>query len=246
MTHTISGGMNQEAPATDDPADPIEQLPKAVYRCIIADLHAFVPSPDLTDPELIAERVRAAIADIASMVPVNAEEASIALRVVLADAQARDCMRHACMHFNDTGIAMKCRAQANHCQRTANAARALLLRVQADRHKREAVQKSCEQDAWTIHATESYLLAADGQSVAAPPPPPSPVTAGDTREPRRTAAELYAIMYPQRAASIRACGGMPPDARFDCPAPELLGELLASTSPILRQIDEHRTGEAAA
>jgi len=238
--------MNQEALATDDPDDPIEQLPKAVYRCIIADLYAFVPSPDLTDPELIAERIRAAIADIASMVPVNAEEANIALRVVLADAQAKDCMRHARMHFNDTGVAMKCRAQANQCQRTANAARALLLRVQAVRHKREAIQKSCEQDAWTIHATESYLLAADGHRVAAPPPPPAPVTAAETGESRHTAAELYAIMYPQRAAAIRACGGMPPDAGFDRPAPELLGELLASTSPVLKRIDEQRTGEAAA
>lgn len=237
--------MNQAAQTTADPADPIEQLPKAVYRCIIADLYAFVPSPDVTDPELIAERVRAAIADIASMVPVNADEASIALRVVLADAQARDCMRHARTHFNDAGVAMKCRSQASHCQRTANAARALLLRVQAARRKREAVPKSCEQDAWSIHATESYLLAADGRPVAAPPPPPSPATTDDNSEPRHTPAELYAIMYPQRAAAIRASGGMPPDARFDRPPPDVLGELLAGTSPILKQIDERPTGNAS-
>ncbi len=238
--------MNQAAPTTEDPADPIEQLPKAVYRTIIADLYAFVPSPDLTDPELIAERVLAVISDIASMVPVNADEASFSLSVFLADAQARDCMRHARMHFNDAGIAMKCRAQASHCKRTANAARALLLRVQAARHKREAVPQSCEQDAWTIHASESYLLAADGQRVAAPPPPPSAVAPGDAGEPRHTAAETYAIMYPQRAAAIRAYGGMPPDAAFDRPPPRLLSALHASTSPILQRIDEQRTAEAAA
>ena len=64
-----------ETPATEPPADPFQQLPKAVYRTIIADLYADIPPPHLTDPELIAERVHAAIAEIASMCPVNAEEA---------------------------------------------------------------------------------------------------------------------------------------------------------------------------
>jgi hypothetical protein len=84
-----------EAPATEPPADPFQQLPKAVYRTIIADLYADIPPPHLTDPELIAERVHAAIAEIASMCPVNPEEARIAARVVTADAQATDCIRHA-------------------------------------------------------------------------------------------------------------------------------------------------------
>ncbi len=75
--------------ASHAPADPIEQLPKAVYRSIIADIHALIPPPFLTDPELIAERVHAAIEQIATMVPVNAEEANIALRVIIAEAHAR-------------------------------------------------------------------------------------------------------------------------------------------------------------
>lgn len=233
-----------KAAIAGDTATAIEQLPKAVYRTIIADLYAYVPPPGLTDPELIAERIRTAIAEIASMVPVNAEEACIALRVVIADAQAKDCIRHARMHFNDTNIAMKCQAQAAHCERTANAAHSLLLRVQAARHKREAVQKSCEQDAWSIHITESDLLAADGKPVPAPPPPRS--TTDDTGGSGHTAAELYAIMYPQRAAAIRACGGMPPDARFDRPTPELLHELVASTSPALDQLDQEHSSKRKA
>jgi hypothetical protein len=231
--------------AAHAPADPIEQLPKAVYRTIIADLHALIPPPTLTDPELIAERVHAAIAQIATMVPVNADEANIALRVVIAEANAKECARHARMYFNDTALLLKCEAQANHCQRTANAARALLLRVQSARHKREANRTTCDQDAWTIHATQGYLLRANGERVSAPPPPPapkppspSPNAADDTSAPGHTEAELYAIMYPRRAAQIRAHGGMPPDASFDRPAPDLLRDLLASTSPILQQIDQ--------
>jgi hypothetical protein len=143
-----------DASTAEHPADPFQELPGSVYRTIVADLYACIPSPNLADPELIAERVRAAIAEIAAMCPVNAEEANIAVRVVIADAQARDCIRLARAHCNDPTPAMKCQAQASHFMRTANAARSLLLRVQTARHKREAVQASREQDAWTIHATE--------------------------------------------------------------------------------------------
>ena len=232
-----------EAPATEPPADPFQRLPKAVYRTIVADLYADIPSPHLTDPELIAERVHAAIAEIASMFPANAEEARIAARVVTADAQAGDCIRHARALFNDPIPAMKCHAQANHMMRTANAARSLLLRVQAARRKREAIPATCDQDAWTIHATEGLLLAADGHATAAPPPP---ATHDDDRFARYDAAEQYALMYPSRAAEIRACGGVPPTAPYGPPEPETAQALIASTSPLLQQIDQEYAARAPA
>jgi hypothetical protein len=234
-----------ETPATEPPADPFQQLPKAVYRTIIADLYADIPPLHLTDPELIAERVHAAIAEIASMCPVNPEEARIAARVAIADAQARDCIRHARALSNDPIPAMKCQAQANHDMRTANAARSLLLRVQAARRKRESVEATRDQDAWTIHATEGLLLAADGHATAAPPspapepePPPPPATGDDDRFARYDAAEQYGMMYPRRAAEIRAYGGVPPTATYGPPEPDTVLALIASTSPILQQIDK--------
>jgi hypothetical protein len=217
-----------DAPTAEHPADPFQQLPDSVYRTIVADLYACIPSPNLADPEPIAERVRAAIAEIAAMCPVNAEEANIAVRVVIADAQARDCIRLARAHCNDPTPAMKCQAQASHFMRTANAARSLLLRVQTARHKREAVQASREQDAWTIHATEGLLLDAAGQTTVAaypPPPEPAPPPADDGRFARYDTAEQYAVIYPQRAAEIRACG---------------------STSPVLQQIDKEYAQAAPA
>jgi hypothetical protein len=235
-----------DAPTTEPLADPFQLLPKAVYRTIVADLYAGVPPPTLTDPELIVERVHAAIATIASMCPVNAEEANIAARVVIADAQAKDAIRHARTLFSDPSRAMKCQAQANHYMRTANAARSLLLRVQAARHKREAIQATREQDAWTIHATEGLLLAADGQPTAQPPPPrqaepeppPPPATGGDDKFTHYDVAEQYALLHPERAAEIRACGGVPPTATYGPPEPETVLALIASTSPILQQIDQ--------
>lgn len=233
-----------EAPATEHPADPFQLLPKAVYRTIVADLYAAIPPRDLTDPELIAERVHAAIAEIASMCPVNAEEARIATRVVIADAQAGDCVRHARALFRDPLPAVKCQAEANHLLRTANAARALLLRVQTARRKREAIPAACEQDAWTIHATEGSLLAANRRPAAEPPPqpppePPAPPAADESDTfARHSPAEQYALMYPRRAAEIRAYGGVPPTARYGPPGQETVLALIASTSAILQQIDK--------
>ncbi len=230
-----------EAPATEPPADPFQLLPKAVYRTIVADLHADLPSPTLSDPALITERVHAAIAEIASMCPVNAEEARIAARVVTADAQARDCIRHARPHYNDPIAAMKCQAQANHFMRTANAARSLLLRIQAARRKHDSVPAARDQDAWTAHAAEGFLLAADGHATTEPPPPP----ATDDRFARYDAAEQYALLYPRRAAEIRAYGGVPPTASYGLPEPEIVRALIAGTSPILQQIDNEYAGAAA-
>jgi len=235
-----------EALATEHPADPFQQLAKAVYRTIVADLYTDIIPPQLKDPELIADRVHTAIAEIASMVPANAEEARIAQRVVTADAQAREAIRQSRQHFNDPIPAMKCLAQASLMMRTANAARAQLLRVQTARRKREANPITCNQDAWTIHATEGFLLAAAGHNVPDPPPPPEPepeppppptATDGD-KAAKLDEAEHYAILYPKRAAEIRYHGGLPPNATYGPPDLKLMLQIISSTSPILQKIDQ--------
>jgi hypothetical protein len=129
-------------------------------------------------------------------------------------------------------------------RRRANAARALLLRVQAVRRKREAIEAACEQDAWTVHAVEGLLLAADGHPIVQPPPPPPPerpapsASEHDDKFARYDEAEQYAVIHPRRAAEIRAHGGVPPTAAYGPPAPATVRALIASTSPILQQIDQ--------
>jgi hypothetical protein len=126
----------------------------------------------------------------------------------------------------------------------------LLLRVQAARRKRDSVQAAREQDAWTTHAAEGLLLAADGHAPVAPPepepPPPPPATGDDDKFARCDPAEQYALMYPRRAAEIRACGGIPPTATYGLPDPETVRALIASTSPILQQIDQEYAAPAPA
>ena len=50
-------------------------------------------------------------------------------------------------------------------------------------------------------------------------------------------ADLYAIMYPRRAASIRALGGLPQPCDFGPPSPELVHAIVTGTSPTLLALD---------
>jgi hypothetical protein len=52
-----------------------------------------------------------------------------------------------------------------------------------------------------------------------------------------TEAERYAILYPYRAAGIRAHGGVP-RCPYEHPGSTLVAETVASTSDILLRIDE--------
>jgi len=50
-------------------------------------------------------------------------------------------------------------------------------------------------------------------------------------------ADQYAVIYPQRAARIRALGGLPNPCDFGPPTPELVHAIVTGTSPILRALD---------
>src|SRR6478609_4016266 len=117
-----------------DPAPLPEQpdlsllLPRSTYWQIVQDLRSSLPLPADETPEARVHRDRAAIADVASMLPANAEEVRIAVRSVSADAQATECLRLARRHAGDLAAVLKCNAQSVSMMRQANAARALLAR----------------------------------------------------------------------------------------------------------------------
>jgi hypothetical protein len=63
-----------------------------------------------------------------------------------------------------------------------------------------------------------------------------------------TEVELYAVMYPERAARIRAAGGLPAKLDFGPPEPELVQAIVHGSSPILLALDHQRhnaTSESA-
>ena len=68
----------------------------------------------------------------------------------------------------------------------------------------------------------------------APPPGEPPRRVLSQMDP----ADQYAALYPQRAALIRAYGGLPPNINFGAPEPDLVAAIVASTSPIMLGLDE--------
>jgi hypothetical protein len=54
-----------------------------------------------------------------------------------------------------------------------------------------------------------------------------------------TDAEHYTLIYPQSAALIRACGGLPDRLDLGPPEPETVAALVHGTSPDLRAINDH-------
>jgi hypothetical protein len=187
-----------------------------------------MPSPVSDRPEDLARRDHAAIADIASLLPANAEEVEIAVQFVSANAQAKECCRLMHLHTaTNIHTAMQCNAQSASMMSQARGARALLLRVQAARHKREADDAALEKAAWIEHA--AIGLMADALADPPPPPPPPPPRPGrevpDTPE---VEAIRYAFIHPDRAALLRFLGGLPKaalpgfDPAIHAPKPEVL------------------------
>src|SRR4051794_10538875 len=112
----------QPAPPPHPPHDPLLRLPRSVYFPVVHDLHRSLPDPVDETPEALAHRIPAAIAEVGSMLPANAEEASIATRCVSAHAQAMDCLRLARPYPNDPTHILKCTAQSACMMRAANSA----------------------------------------------------------------------------------------------------------------------------
>jgi hypothetical protein len=237
-------------PAAPPSDDPLLLLPGSLYYQVVHELRSSLPAAADDSPEAETHRIHAAIADVASMLPANAEEATIAVRCVAAHAQAIDCLRLARLCPDDAAHVMRCSAQSAAMMRTANGTRSLLLRVQAARAKREATPEACDKAAWVEHCAAGLMLGALREATpASPPPAPAadPAQAPPDRFAALTEAEQYATLYPQRAALIRARGGMPDDGRSVPPVePGLVAAIVASTSPILRALDHPPPDRAVA
>ncbi|HXA21962.1 MAG TPA: hypothetical protein VNW90_06655 [Acetobacteraceae bacterium] len=128
--------------------------------------------------------------------------------------------------------------------RQSRGARSLLLRVQADRRKREADSASLDKAAWLEHCTIGLMADALGRTPPAPmeepPPPPSapaPVAEAEPPFEQLAEADQYAIIYPRRAALIRSLGGLPARCDFGPPSSDLVHAIVTGTSPTLCALD---------
>ena len=155
--------------ASPPPPPPID-LPTNLYYQLVHTLTNLLPPPLDDSPEALHARNHAAIAKVAALLPVNANEADLAAQCIAARAQAEDILRLLRQNPHDIALVMRLNAQYGSMVRTSLSVQGHLLRVQATRQKREATEGAASQDAWTLHIAEQSML-----KVANPAPePPQP------------------------------------------------------------------------
>jgi hypothetical protein len=152
-------------------------LPRDVYYQVVHTLRATLPPPVSEAPEDLIRRDNAAMAQVASLLPANADEANLAAQYIAASAQALDCLRLLRATPSDGLLGLKCSAQSATMMRQAAGARSLLLRVQAARQKREASNAASDQSAWIEHTALGLMGAALGRNAPNPPADAMPTPA---------------------------------------------------------------------
>ena len=210
--------------------------PGSNYREIFALVCSMLPpSPDDT-PDTRAAHERGAMDAVATLNPYDAFEARLAARIVGMDAHAADSLRSAGLAAADPAEMHRCRAQAASMARQSDAALRSLLRMQATGEKQLAALHPAAME----HA--GYWF----REITVPEPAPDPVPPADA-DPFSllTEAEQYAVTYPDRAARIRAAGGLPPTPDYGPPEPELVHDIVHGSSPILQALDRQRRNGAA-
>jgi hypothetical protein len=213
--------------------DLIHQLPRDAYYQLMHTLRATMPAAS-DAPEDIVRRDNAAIAQVASLLPANPDEADLAAKYVAAGAHAMECVRLARKYFGSPGLVVKCTAQASSMFRQAKALRVLLMRVQAERRNRTADDGALERTTQAEHAAIGHLA----QAVAdAPPVAPAPPSPAEPAADMAAEADRYALAHRKRAALIRSLGRLPSRLDFGAMPPGLVQAIVTGTSAILRALD---------
>ena len=206
------------------------------YRETFAYLCSMLPKSPGDTPDVRAVRNMGAMDAVEALNPADAFEARLAARIVAMDAHAADALRSASLAVNDPAEMHRCRAQAASMSRQSNAALRALLRMQETREKQmaETHPAAMERAGYWFHEIPT----------PAPEPEPAPPAAAAPFD-QLTEAERYAVLYPDRAARIRAAGGLPATPDFGPPEPDLVDEIVHGSSPVLLALDRQRHNGAA-
>jgi hypothetical protein len=137
---------------------PAINLSAHLYYQLAYTLTDLLPPPLDGSPEALRARNHAAIAKVAALLPVNANEADLAAQCIAARAQAEDILRLLRENAHDIQLVMRLNRQYGSMVRTSLSVHARLMRVQAVRQKREAIDGAANQDAWTLHVAEQSML----------------------------------------------------------------------------------------
>jgi hypothetical protein len=148
--------MNHISSQTSDSSDWQRSLPQDAFRKIMRVLKAALPSPEGEDtPKIRAQRDRAAMAAVASLLPETAAEGRLAAQFVMADAYTLEYGRLAQVSQQDPGLSLRYAARALGMLREAKSSMRLLLRVQTIR--REMTDAAANRAEWVEHAVLSMM-----------------------------------------------------------------------------------------
>jgi integrase len=147
---------------TSTPPPPSTNLSTQLYLQLVCTLTDLLPPPLDGSPGALRARNHAAIAKVASMLPINANEVDLAAQCIAARAQAEDIMRLLRANAHNVALVIRLNAQYTSMVRTSLSVHARLMRVQAVRQKREAIEGAATQDAWTQHVAEQSKVSGKG------------------------------------------------------------------------------------
>ena len=149
-------------------------------RQLVYTLTRLLPPPIDDTPTALLARNHAAVAKVAALLPVNANEVDLAAQCIAARAQAEEMLQLLRQHAGDIDMVMRLNAQYGSMIRTSLSVHGRLMRVQAVRQKREAIDGAANADARALHATErSMLIVVDPNATAlkAASPKAAPIAA---------------------------------------------------------------------
>src|SRR5450432_4784782 len=143
---------------TSTPPYPAIDLSTPLYYQLVYTLTGLLPPPLDDTPEALHSINLAAIAKVAALLPVNANEADLAAQCIAARGQAEEMLRLLRQHADDIGLVMRLNAQYGAMVRTSLSVHGRLMRVQALRQKREAIEGAANRDARVQHVAERSML----------------------------------------------------------------------------------------
>ena len=135
-------------------------LPREAFFEILWMLRGSLPPPLSDDPAELKRRDRAAMATVASLLPVTVAEGRLAAQFASADAWARDCQVLAAERRADTGWTRKCLAQSVSLMRESRAALRELRQMQKERRARDTNPEAASRAEWGAHSAVGMMRGA--------------------------------------------------------------------------------------
>jgi hypothetical protein len=216
----------------------IPNVPDRLAREIYAELCGDLPPPSPDTPEARTARDERAMAAVAALIPENAFEAELATQIVAQVFHAKHALRDASRPNLTVDALNNLRNQASRMDRDSQSGVRNLLRVQAERRKAEDAARPAAMERAGYWYKDSLEMAGrplptlTTQPADDAPTPDEPPTSFE----QMTPAEQFAAIYPQRAALIRAYGGLPPNIDFGAPDPDLVAAIVTCGSTLMQKL----------